>query len=219
MEGIVSNDTQVEKNKNLASKLLSGLTIICLIISACLFQWNLILQERNERLVNEIKNTRIETVNLKNAAKISDYYYRFDVATRISIINDVGEWVDHYLPKYFPEGPFTKKDFLAIAMVESSFNQYLTGRDGEYGIFQILPESSEWMGIKKNQFDVRVNTELSMFVLKKKFDEHKDYKISIIAYNGMAKKRGKLSEEYWDKFIRYRRALDDILGDTVLFEK
>jgi len=147
----------------------------------------------------------------EDAAKINDFYYRFNVPTRVTVIKDALIAINRYLPNYFPEGPFTKKDLLAIIMVESSFNQYLTGRHKEYGLYQILPESSDWAGVKRNQFDINVNTELALFVLQKKFQEHKDYKMSIIAYNGVVKSKGKINETYWEKFIKYRKALDDIL--------
>lgn len=216
----MSNDDNIGLVVSLSKKILIGVSLVSLVVAVIVVQWNLRLQEQRDDLVKQLTQERVVSQKLKDAAKINDYYFRFDIPTRVSVISEIGTWVDHYLPKYFPEGPFVKKDFLAIAMVESSFDQYLTGKKDEFGVFQILPSSSKWMGVTKNQFDLRVNTELSMFILKKKFDEHKDYKTSIIAYNGLVKKRsGKYSEIYWDKFIRYRRALDDILGDTSLFQK
>ena len=177
--------------------------------------WGLIGPPRSE---TTLKSTQAELINYKIAAKINDYYYRFNKPVRIKVVHQVLNSLDTYLPRYFPEGPYTKKDLLAIAMVESNFEQYLTGKKKEYGIFQIMPESSKWMGVAKNQFDVAVNTELALFVLQKKYEQHKDYKIGIIAYNGLVKRRGKLSEDYWERFIKYRRAIDDILREFTLEE-
>ena len=99
-------------------------------------------------------------------------------------------------------------------MVESVFEQYLTGKRGEYGLFQIMPTSAKWAGIDKNHFDIDVNTEMGFFILKKKYEKYNDYKMGIIAYNGVGKRGGKISEKYWDLFIDYRTALDDILRNT-----
>ena len=172
------------------------------------------IQKRYAEYVNKCSlydNVHSELNIYKEAEEINDYYARFKVATRVDVIRQTLISIDKLLPKYFPDGPYTRKDLLAIAMVESSFDQYLTGKAGEYGIFQIMPESCDWMGVTSNQFDIKVNTELALFVLKKKHDKHKSYKISVIAYNGLVNRKGKLDESYWDKFIKYRRALDDIL--------
>ena len=160
-----------------------------------------------------LPKVQLELKYYREAEEINDYYARFGVVTRVDIIKQTLKAIDKLLPKYFPDGPYERKDLLAIAMVESAFDKFLVGKAKEYGIFQIMPESCKWMGITKNQFEVEVNTELALFVLKKKFDEHQNYKIAIIGYNGIVKRRGKLSEKYWDKFIRFRRALDDILSE------
>ena len=162
---------------------------------------------------SQFDNVHSELNYYKEAEEINDYYARFDVTTRVDVIKKTLQSIDKLLPKYFPDGPYKRKDILAIAMVESSFYKFLVGGSGEYGIFQIMPESCKWIGITKNQFQVQVNTELALAVLKKKFDEHQNYKLAIIAYNGIVKKRGKIDETYWEKFIKYRRALDDILED------
>lgn len=177
------------------------------------------LQKQNSLIKEELTRLELKHSYLRDAAKINDYYARFDVSTRISVIHDVLVEVDSNIKRYFPNGPFTSRDLITIAMVESSFNQYLTGRDGEFGIFQILPASSSWAKVKKNQFDIDVNTDLAFFVLNKKYQKYKEYKMSIIAYNGVVKRGGKISEIYWKKFIKYRRALDDILARSSVFEK
>jgi hypothetical protein len=153
------------------------------------------------------------------AEKINDYYSRSKITTRAVVIRQTLEAIDKNLPNYFKDGPYTRRDLIAIAMVESYFNQYLVGKHKEYGIFQLLPSSAEWAGVSTNHFDIEVNTQMALFVLKKKHDQHKDYKMGIIAYNGVVKSRGKISEVYWDKFVKARNAVDDILGDNSLPNK
>lgn len=160
-------------------------------------------------------NVQLELNYYHDAEEINDYYARFSVVTRVDTIRETLKAIDKLLPKYFPDGPYKRKDLLAIAMVESAFDKFLMGKAGEYGIFQIMPESCAWMGVTKNQYEIEVNTELGLFVLKKKFDKHQNYKLSVIAYNGLVSKKGKLDESYWDKFIKYRRALDDILEERL----
>ncbi len=176
--------------------------------SVCIYKYVSLVENSSK-----ISDITTELTYYKEAEEINDYYARFNINTRVDVVRKTLMAIDTLLPKYFPKGPYTRKDLLAMAMVESSFNQYLVGRHKEYGIFQILPESCAWMGITKNQFDVDVNTELALFVLKEKFKKHKNYKMGIIAYNGVVIRKGILNESYWDKFIKYRRALDDIIPD------
>lgn len=158
----------------------------------------------------------IELEYYRQTERILDYYSRFKKeTTRASVVRKTLESIDYYLPKYFPNGPYERKDLIAIAMVESGFEQYLTGKKGEYGLFQIMPESAKWAGVDKNQFDIEINTEMAFFILKKKHKKYQDYKMGIIAYNGVVKlKGGNISEKYWELFTGYRTALDDILRNT-----
>ena len=157
----------------------------------------------------------IELEYYRQTERIMDYYSRFKgEPTRASVVRKTLKAIDRLLPRYFPNGPYERKDLIAIAMVESGFEQYLTGKRGEYGLFQIMPESAKWAGIDKNHFDIDVNAEMAFFVLQKKHEKYQEYKMGIIAYNGVVKRSGKVSEKYWDLFTGYRTALDDILRDT-----
>ncbi len=177
--------------------------------------------------VNALRDRAAQTVETQKelayyteAEKINDYYYSRGVETRINVIRQTLRAVDKYLPKYFPEGPFNRRDFIAMAMVESNFNQYLVGTRKEFGIFQLMPESCKWAGVSKNQFDIEVNTEMAMFVLQAKHKERKEYKMTIIGYNGVVKtSKGTVSTVYWDKFKKARNAVDDILGDSHISSK
>lgn len=161
----------------------------------------------------------VDSVNQKlkyyqEAERINDYYSRNDVTTRALVIRETLESIDQLLPRYFPNGPYTRNDFIAMAMVESGFDQYLVGTHKEFGIFQIMPEACKDAGVKRNQYDIRVNTELALTVLSWKYQEHPDYKTAMIAYNGIVYKSGKLSDTYWKKFIKARKVVDDILSDS-----
>jgi hypothetical protein len=134
------------------------------------------------------------------AKRIVKYYKSLGTKVHVEVVEETMKAVDRYLPKYFPNGPFTRQDFLAMAMAESSFHQYEVGSSGEQGIFQIMrmhiPKSVE------NPFGIRMNTRLAMVVLREKYTKHSDYKKAIIAYNGVVvrRKTKKWSERYWVVF-------------------
>ena len=149
-----------------------------------------------------------------DASKLTDYCYKSGHATRHSVVKTVLRAIDMYLPKYFKEGPFTREDFMALALTETSnFNQYTVGTSGEKGIFQVMPDMCKARGVRMNHFDIYVNTELSMFVMNEKFKRHKDYRDSIIAYNGFIKdKHGRVIDKYWKRFIKYRQEVGIIFN-------
>lgn len=151
----------------------------------------------------------------EQAERLNMYYFTAGEKTSAPIIRQTLEAIDKLLPRYFPDGPYNRKDIIALAMVESGFDQYLVGTHKEFGIFQIMPEMCKDLGIKRNQFDVEINTDMALAVLRDKFNERKDYKKAIIAYNGyVVKANGKVSDTYWKRFLKYRRTLDDVIPDT-----
>lgn len=172
---------------------------------------------KNRHVVTQMQE---EQVYVDRASRIVDYYYRQGTPVRFSVVKKTLEAIDYYLPHYFPDGPFTNKDLIAMAMVESSFQQYLVGTSGEKGIFQIMEDMSNAMGVKKNQFDIETNTELGLFVLKEKYNQFPDYRKAIIAYNGVVihttvSKNGKQIEvwndKYWKAFSKAKTDLDIML--------
>jgi soluble lytic murein transglycosylase-like protein len=97
--------------------------------------------------------------------------------------------------------------------VESEFKQYEGGTHGERGIFQIMPCEFADYNIRKNYYDIDLNTEMGFRVLNGKYKKHKDYKKAIMAYNGLVKfKSGHYSQKYWRAFEKRRIAIDLVLG-------
>lgn len=161
---------------------------------------------------NRFQTFERDMLYYKEASALNDYLYSFGTPVRAQIIKETLEAIDTFLPKYFPNGPFTRQDMIAIALLESNFKQYLVGTSGEKGIFQIMPDQFNARNIKLNHFDVRINTELSLQVLRDKFEKHKDYKKAIIAYNGVVRgANGKWSEKYWKAFTKRREAVSSLI--------
>lgn len=195
--------------------------VLASVLSVILVQSGVYVYQRitlSQKLESALKVSESEIRYHIEAERITAYLYRSNVAVRTDVILETLKAIDKYLPKYFPEGPYKRQDFIAMALTESCFNPYLIGKAGEKGVFQIMEEASSDMGVKKNQFDIETNTELAMFVLTQKFQKHPDYKKAIIAYNGIVFKKGKLSEVYWKRFSEFRRVIDDVLGGTELPE-
>ena len=155
-----------------------------------------------------------EIMYTKQASQIVDYYYRDGTCIRFQVAEEMIKAVDICLPQYFPKGPYTRKDFIALALTETpNLDQYAVGTSGERGLFQIMNNMCNAFGITANHFDIRVNTELAMLVLRDKFEEHKDYRKALIAYNGLVIKNGRLSDKYWRRFSKYRKDVEIILGE------
>lgn len=199
------------KNKIVYSTISVLILILVVFATKKVVEWKSVV-ERAESSVKISKKLQY----YQEAERIDEYYSRNDITARVVVIRETLQAIDTYLPKYFPNGPYTRNDLIAMAMVESGFDQYLVGTRKEFGIFQIMPEACKDAGVNKNQFDIKVNTELALIVLSWKYQEHPDYKIGMIAYNGLVKKGGKLSEIYWKKFIKARKAVDDLLSDSYI---
>ena len=116
---------------------------------------------------------------------------------------------EKYVKLYFPTGPFTKFDLLAIAKYESDFDLRCIGKAGEHGAFQILDWKDALQQIGKSRadiFDPYINTECGCLVLKEKYSHTKDFKMAIIAYNGICKlEDGTISEVYYERFLKAKQ--------------
>jgi len=190
------------------NKLLTWLSIALLFVISSLSFYHVTVLKKQ---VKDLHKTNRYT---EEATKLSTYYYQQDIPVNFKTILETLDAIDRFLPRYFPNGPFTREDIIALAMVESCFNQYCTGTSGEKGIFQIMPAGFKDMRVKRDHFDVDINTKAALFVLKQKYVEYKDYKKSIIAYNGVVKyKSGQWSEKYWKRFTKLREVVNIIRED------
>jgi hypothetical protein len=170
-----------------------------------------------ELLITDQHALKKELKYVEDASKIIDYYYKEKICMRFCTVRDMLKAIDQYLSSYFPDGPFTRRDFIALALTETSnLNQYTTGSCGEYGLFQIMPEMCKAKNIKRNHFDIFVNTELAMFVMDVKYKQHKDYYKAIIAYNGVIidNRTKRWRDKYWKRFLNYRKDVDVIFGGS-----
>lgn len=170
------------------------------------------------KYLQEYKHTKQEMHYLHEAALLSDCIYREHLPVSATAVKEMLVQIDKLLPKYFPNGPYTREDFIAMGWLESAFNQYETGTHGEKGIFQIMPGEFKECHIKnKNKYDIDINTQLCMYVLKAKFDKYPDYKKAIIAYNGVViTKKGKWNEKYWRAFEKRRNAVGTLLSSNAI---
>lgn len=151
----------------------------------------------------------------EEAEVLNGYLYEEDVKTDIKTIKETLESIDKLLPHYFPNGPFTRNDFVSIAMLESNFDKYCVGTHGEKGIFQIMPDEFKESRVYKNKskYEVFTNTDICMRVLSYKYGQFPDYKLAVIAYNGVVKtKSGKWSEKYWNAFSKRKFIVDHLFN-------
>jgi hypothetical protein len=164
------------------------------------------------RPASELEKTKEELHYYKDATKLNDLLFREGIAVHMNVVVSMLKEIDKNLVKYYPEGPFTRNDFIALAWIESAFNQYEVGTKGEKGIFQIMPDEFNDFSVKKNYYEVNVNTRMGFRVLKGKYDKYHDYKKAIIAYNGLVYHHGKLSQKYWKAFEKRKIAVDMVLN-------
>jgi soluble lytic murein transglycosylase-like protein len=155
-----------------------------------------------------------ELAYYKQASRLNDMLFREGTPVRLSIVVSVLKAIDKKLPTYYPNGPFTRNDMIALAWIESEFRQFEVGTHGEKGLFQIMPGEFKDYNVHKNYYDVDLNTEMAFRVLDCKFKKHGDYKKSIMAYNGLVHfKNGKYSEKYWKAFEKRKVAVDLLLTE------
>lgn len=102
--------------------------------------------------------------------------------------------IDKNRKVFFPHGPFTREDFIAIAMTESRFNPRCRGAAGDTGIFQVIGSTP----------DIKRNTRDAFRVMASKYREHHDRRKAIIGYNGYIVHNGKLRDTYWLAFLKQK---------------
>lgn len=153
------------------------------------------------------------------ALKIQAYYNVLvnqgdkKVAPDLRVIEHTLRAIDEQLPQYFPNGPFTREDFIAIGMLESDFHQFELGTSGERGIFQIMKHNVKSEKTWARMYNIDVNTSYSMKIMLDKFQERKEFKKTVIAYNGyVINKRGQLITKYWRTYLKHKEIVHEILG-------
>lgn len=162
----------------------------------------------------ELKGIEKELRYYKEAALLNDLLFREGTPVHMNVVVPMLKEIDKNLAKYYPNGPFTRNDFIALAWVESEFKQFEGGAHGERGIFQIMPDEFHDFNIHKNYYDVNVNTRMAFRVLDGKYKRYPDYKKAIMAYNGLIRfKSGKYSQKYWRAFEKRKIAVDLVLND------
>jgi Transglycosylase SLT domain len=165
------------------------------------------------RPATKLERVQEELQYYKDATKLNDLLFREGLPVHMTVVVSMLKEIDKNLVKYYPKGPFTRNDFIALAWIESAFHQYEGGSKGEKGIFQIMPDEFHDFKVHTNYYNIDVNTHMAFRVLKGKYDKHHDYKKSIIAYNGLIYHHGKLSQKYWKAFMKRKIAVDLVLND------
>jgi len=149
----------------------------------------------------------------KQAAALNDLLFRESTPVHMNVVIDMLKEIDKDLVKFYPNGPFTRTDFITLAWLESEFKQYEGGTHGERGIFQIMPDEFRDFDVHKNYYNVDVNTLMAFRVLQSKYQKYPDYKTAIMAYNGLIRfKNGHYSQKYWNNFEKRRIAIDLVLN-------
>ena len=145
---------------------------------------------------SEVASIKTELIYYKQAAALNDLLFREGTPVHMNVVVTMLKEIDKNLVKYYPEGPFTRNDFIALAWIESEFKQYEGGSHGERGIFQIMPDEFGDFNIHKNYYEISVNTRMAFRVMDGKYKKFHDYKKAIQAYNGVVKfKSGRWSEK------------------------
>jgi hypothetical protein len=164
-------------------------------------------------LAKQYHSTTKDLQYYKESTLLTDCIYREGTPVSTKTIKETLETIDKLLPKYFPNGPYRREDFIAMGWLESGFNQFEIGTHGEKGIFQIMPDEFNSNSVKLNKYDIETNTQMCMLVLKDKYAKFPDYKKAIIAYNGVIRtKKGKWNEKYWKAFEKRKSVVDTLFN-------
>lgn len=104
--------------------------------------------------------------------------------------------------------------FYAMAFVESSYNPNAIGTKSEVGLFQIMPQTAQYILEQTNNqsaainlHDIRANTVLASIYLKMLLEKYKHIQLALAHYNG----RDSLPNEYVTKVISVR---EDLIEET-----
>ena len=150
----------------------------------------------------ETKYYSIKSLKEKNKSKnfvflISEYYYKNKAYSSPKTIYKIFRNIEKYRPKILEDLPFDNLDIMAIAMVETDFDNNEVGLFNELSPFQIL----DWRPYLKfvdgnNIKDIKVSIQVALYILRDKFRHYEDKEIALIAYNGVVYDDGTMRKEY-----------------------
>jgi len=185
-------------NKNILKlKFILGGVILLFVLNEVSMIYALYHSRKLENMAILIDELEKSNYYNRLAGSIADHYNSVGNRIKFADVKKILISIDKLVPKYFPEeSPFSCDDLTAIAAVESIFNPKAVGTLGERGTFQIWKWKEGLINIGhkgKDPFDIELNTEMALWLLKYKYKIFKDRKKTIIGYNGC--------ETYWDKFL------------------
>jgi soluble lytic murein transglycosylase-like protein len=185
----------------------NSLLVILLVVSLI---WSLALNWQYHQITVLEKDKYYNTL----AGAIVEYYAGQKQSVSFVDIKTTLKLLDALVPTYFQNHEFKPEDFIALAVIESSFDKYSIGKRGERGMFQILNWKQALLDIDDplaNPFDIKINIRMSCQVLKQKYIERKTYKDSIIAYNGyVLDSQGQVIEKYWKSFLQAQKLIKEL---------
>jgi len=165
------------------------------------------------RTTAEDAANKTELQYYKQAAALNDLLFREGTPVHVNVVVSMLKEIDKNVAIFYPQGPFTRTDFITLGWLESEYKQYEGGTHGERGIFQIMPDEFQDFDIHKNYYNVDVNTLMAFRVLQSKYHKYPDYKTAIMAYNGLVQyHNGHYSQKYWNNFEKRRVAIELVLN-------
>jgi len=185
-------------NKNILKlKFILGGVILLFVLNEVGMIYALRHSRKLENMIILIEELEKSNYYNRLAGSITDHYNTRGNRIKFADVKKILMTIDRMVPEYFPEeSPFSCDDLISIVAVESIFNPKAVGALGERGIFQIWKWKEGLVNIGhkgKDPFDIELNTEMALWLLRYKYKIFKDWKTTIIGYNG--------SEKYWGEFL------------------
>lgn len=158
----------------------------------------------------------ILTTSLAFAAPVAPYHQRADKIVHIlkregakpdrEAIALTLKAIDINIKKYFPKGPFTAKDFQAIAMAESRWDANCLGTSGERSMWQIMPYYAKGKNLK----DPFISTEIAFRIMLSKYRQFPNKRLAIIAYNGLTRRNGVVRDGYYVYVMKQKARISNV---------
>src|ERR1035438_4810087 len=81
----------------------------------------LVMASRSELTVKQV---RTELAYYEQAGILNDLLFKEGIPVHMTVVVSMLKEIDKNMVRYFPEGPYTRNDFIALAWIESEFKQY-----------------------------------------------------------------------------------------------